>query len=129
MGQVSIAWPRVTRCWAVLDLDMGFPCITSENGHKNGFPASSFFFLPGGYFQWQLLNNECENKRIIPLFWYSRIQRFNCQKFVFRWEMDFNCTPFSLRIPWFIVGSAHQLYCSKVFFYTFISMSSVFAIN
>ena len=35
--------------------------MTSENGHKNGFPASSFF-LADGYFQWQLFNNESENK-------------------------------------------------------------------
>ena len=51
-------------------------------------PGLQFFFLADGYFQWQLFNNESENKRMTPLFWYFRIQRFICQKFVFRWEMD-----------------------------------------
>ncbi len=29
---------------------------------------------------YQLFNNECENKRMRPVFWYSRIQRIYCQK-------------------------------------------------
>ncbi len=39
---------RVLGCSGLLDLC--FPCMKSENGHKNGFPASSFF-LADGYFQ------------------------------------------------------------------------------
>ena len=52
-------------------------------------PSLQFFFS-GRWLLLLAIITECEVKWLRPLFWYSRIQRFICQKFVFRWELDFN---------------------------------------